>query len=1391
MQSLNKISFGLIFILIWSSLLNAQSGNIRFKTLSTDEGLSQNQVFCIYQDKKGLLWFGTQDGLNLYDGYSFRIFRHQPGNENSLLDYAVNTICESDTGIFWIGTREGMSRFDLRTGKFIHYTHNPDSANSLVNNIVWFIKEDSEKNLWIATRNGLSKFNPFTNEFENFRYSPSDNTISHNFVFPIVEDNNKNIWIGGRGGLDRYNLKQQKFFNYKLHPENSDDVSLNGILSLFIKDDILWIGSYSGFYSTKLNKINDEDKIVFQKHGLSNTDQYSSHILYSVRSIFAGKDETIWLGTFGSGLFQYFPKTGRTIQYNKTNKPGSLSDDYLLSLFEDRHNVLWIGTSSAGLNKYNRSSERFKVITISNTDRSENTGVSALLEDQSGNLWVGTVEGSIIKVTNQVSDSPSIRFLNTDKNQVISASSTEIRTFLQDRNGNIWAGSFGMGIYIVNPISGKVKRMQKEPNNKNSLANDFVHSIYESSDGMIWIGCGAGGLNKFNPKDNSFTHYLNDPQNKKSISTNEVTAICEDKHGLIWAGTSTGGLNKLNPATGEFERFVHEVSDINTISSNRIICLYIDKKSNLWIGTFGGGLNKWNPDSNSFEHYTTENGLPSNIICSILEDSSGNLWISTDKGVSIFKVELNSFKNYDYNDGLQGNEFLQNAGYKNKNNNYIYFGGVNGISFFNPNELNTSSKLSDVAFTDFKIFNRSVLPDEKSPLHTNILYADEVVLSYDQNFFTIEFASLDFNNSDKNQYAYKLEGFNKDWINTGSQRSATYTNLDPGEYIFHVKATNSDGIWNEEGASIKVILRPPWWQTWWAYILYAFAFVGILYGARQFELNRVNLRNQLELKHFEAQKLQEVDQMKSHFFANISHEFRTPLTLILGMLDRFHKKTSEPKDKNDLMVMKNNADRLLHLINQILELSRLEAGSERLQTIKTDIIKFVRRIIVSFLSLAEQKKLSIKFNGIPFNQTIQENEIFIYIDREKIETVIYNLLGNAIKFSPQGEEINISLNKTNNFLEIIVTNTGISIPEEKLANVFDRFFQVDDSETRSFEGTGIGLALAKELVELHSGEIAAYSSNYERDETTFVVRLPWGRTHLKDDEVIELPSELPEVEQKLIEDQLFKAPIEVMSDSKSLKSDSNILLIVEDHEELRRFIREQLEDDFVILEAEDGIKGFATAEEIIPDLIISDVMMPKMDGYELCKAIKTNEKTNHIPVILLTAKAASENKLEGLETGADDYLIKPFNPEELKLRVKNLIKTRQQLREKFRTKMVVKPNDVVVPSSQKIFLEKLTSIIESHIEDDKFSIEILCDKIGMSRAQLHRKIKAITNQSTTEFIRSFRLQRAANLLRQDSGNIAEIAYKVGFNSQAYFTKSFQEEFGCSPMEYKKRQKINQ
>jgi signal transduction histidine kinase/ligand-binding sensor domain-containing protein/DNA-binding response OmpR family regulator len=1369
-----------IFILIH---FTATAQYMSFEQIGTEQGLSQNRLTSIYQDSRGLLWFGTQDGLNMYDGYKFKLFKHEPGNPNSLSDYAVNTILESDSGIFWIGTREGLNRFNLKTQSFKHYKHNPDSTNSLVNNIIWCLIRDHLNNLWIGTRNGLSRFNPSSETFTNYLHDPDDpNSLSHNFVPVILEDPDGILWIGTRGGLDKFDPEKEKFYNHKIDSLRPKNILKNGVLSLEIVKKNLWVGSYTGLYSFELAQ---EEKAF-----TTLVDFYPHHV--PVKNIVQGKNDLVWISTFGDGLIRYSLQNNTLVKIKSSEDYLSLSENLINAIIEDFDGVLWIGTYSRGLNKHSQVSERFITYRVkqNSTSYQKKAIVSSIIEDKRGDLWIGTEYGGLIKITSPFTERESFIYLHEDKRFKDVIGKTEITSMLEDSYGMIWVTSFGSGVYIIDPVKNELTLLNQQKKNKNSLSNNYVHSVYEDKDGTIWIGTGAGGLNKYNRHSKEFKVYRSDPEDSTTISSSEETTICEDGKGYLWVGTSTGGINRYLKEKDQFERFQHDVKNMNSISSNRVICMMKDSKGRIWIGTFGGGLNRWDDKSHSFLHYGIKDGFPSNLINSIVEDKFGNIWVSTDKGIARFNPDTKKIKTYDVNDGLQGNEFYSKSGFANKKTGRIYFGGTSGFNVFNSEDIVDNKTAAPIVFTDFRIYNKpvpiSLGEEDDSPLKQNILFTRELVIPFSDNYISFEFAALDYNNPEKIQYAYMMEGFNKDWIYSGNQRFATYTNLDAGDYKFRVKSTNSDGVWNEEGTSIRVIILPPWWQTWWAYLIYAVSFISILFFLRQFEMKRVNLRNELQLKDIEAKKLQEVDKTKSRFFANISHEFRTPLTLILGLTDKLSRNNSDHNSKKDHNVIKKNANRLLQLINQLLELSKLEAGSTNIQVSKIDINKFLKRILASFSSLADQKKLQMIFNGRLLNEEVIQKETYLYIDFEKFETVFYNLISNAIKFSPADEKIEVKVTSHLQSVDIRITNSGVSIPKEKLPFVFDRFYQVDESIQRNHEGTGIGLALVKEIVELHNGEI--YVSSENERETTFNIKLNVGRAQFKSEQVIEQISDTVETDpvyQDLMEEMVTEEVIPQMELKNVDKQETKIILLVEDNFDLRNYISEKLEDDFTIFEAEDGEKGLEMAEKLIPDLIISDIMMPKMDGYDLCKKIKSDFKTSHIPVILLTAKAAREDKIEGLELGADDYLVKPFDSDELKLRVQNLIKSCEHLREKLHIELLQKPKEVSVPSTERVFLENMNNTLEENIENEKFGVDELSREIGLSRSQLHRKIKAICDQSTTEFIRNFRLHRAADLLKQDAGNIAEIAYKVGFNSQAYFTKSFQELFHCTPSEYKK------
>ncbi|MFZ1517343.1 MAG: two-component regulator propeller domain-containing protein [Ignavibacteriaceae bacterium] len=1374
------------FLLIYYPLLYAQPLNIRFEHITTDKGLSSNYTSYIFQDKKGFLWISTQDGINRYDGYRFKRFRHLPGNANSLSDYASGHIYEDSKGNFWIATREGLNIFNPENETFTHYNPQKDSTILLGSEKIVCTTEDKNGNIWIGTRKGLSLYNPNTKSFTLFQHNSSDkNSLSFNYVTSLLFDSKNNLWVGTQFGLNKFDYKTNSFKVFLKNSQDPKSISGNLITSLFedSKGNI-WVGTNSG-----LNRLISFDKgeavFLAYRHNPADKNSISNNNISKMAEDSKG---LLWIGTLGGGLNIFNLSTNQFTSYQNVEEDNSsLSENNISSICIDKFQNVWIGTFANGINKYSSTQNRFILSQPSPFAKSKvvENNVSSILIDDKNNLWLGT-NGDGIKVyrDKNVFDKNNLLLeLKADPNNKNSINSNDVTSIIQDKSGIIWIGTFGGGVNKYDPLQKKLEVFKYKQEDPRTLGNDFIHTVYEDSEGRIWVGTGLSGFNRFEKETNSFKRYRDNPKypnSNKYLNSPEVTSILEDNKGYLWVGTSTGGLSRFDKNAESFVHFKHIQEDLNSISSNRINCVYEDSKKRLWIGTFSGGLNLYNEKENSFIHYLEKDGLASNTVQSITEDTKGNLWITTINGISNFDPDKKIFKNFDESDGLQGKVFNQRSVFKDSKTSLIYFGGEKGLNVYSFNSINEIKKIPAIVLTDFKVFNKSVLLKYSAVNDNNKSERYEIELAHNENVFSFEFASLDFTSPEKNQYLYMLEGFDEDWISSGNRREVTYTNLDPGKYIFKVKGTNSDGYWNEEGLAVNLIINPPFWKTWWAYTIYFILAAVGFFAVRRYELNRVKLRNDLKLKEFESQKLQEVDQIKSRFFANISHEFRTPLTIIIGSLEKLKSKMENNSDNKEFVVMKRNASRLLQLINQLLELSRIESGNTKLNAAENDIVKFLKRITASFSSLANDKNIKLTFNSYPIDEVQLGEEILLYYDKKKLETVFYNLLSNAVKFSPAGEIIDVSVSKFDANVKINFVNSGIEISADKIKNIFDRFYQIDDTGTRNFEGTGIGLALVKEYVELHKSKIVVESNN---NRTIFTIHLPLGKNHLSENEIVQ--EDFDQLQMDLIpQSDLSTTSTQIVNEQ--VETDKTIILIVEDNSDLREMIKENLQESYFVLEAENGVKGLKLAEETIPDLIISDIMMPEMDGYELSQKIKTNEKTNHIPVILLTAKAETKDKIEGLETGADDYLIKPFNPNELKIRVKNLIKVRRQLREKYQSQMLIKPADVVVPSTQKVFLDKLTSIIEKNISNEEFSVEILCDDIGMSRAQLHRKIKAVTNQSASEFIRNFRLQRASELLKQNAGNIAEISYRVGFSSQAYFTKMFQQLYGLTPLDFKKQ-----
>jgi len=810
-------------------------------------------------------------------------------------------------------------------------------------------------------------------------------------------------------------------------------------------------------------------------------------------------------------------------------------------------------------------------------------------------------------------------------------------------------------------------------------------------------------------------------------------------------------------------------------------------------------LNLFDVELETFRHYTTRDGLPSNHVSAILIDDKGLVWLATDNGLTKIAIdrethEVKRVRSYDRRDGLHGNDFTfyygQNA--TKTVHGELIFSGPKGFNIFHPDHIKENPHAPSVAISDVRINYEPVrLGTVDSPLQKHIKFTEHIELPCDRNTLTFEMVALDYRAPGRNRYAYKMEGYDKAWIDNHTKRSAHYTRLPWGDYTFRVRAANSDGIWNEQGASLRITITPPWWRTGWAYVVYTLFFLGSLYALRRYETNRQQHRHQAELSRVEAERLKELDGLKSQFFANVSHEFRTPLTLILGQVESVLSQIRSEGMKQKLRMAARNGKQLRRMINQLLDLAKIDAGNMALRAAPGNIVPLLRQLTGVFESLAVQKNIALQFES-------QRDELSVYYEREKMESTMYNVLSNALKFTPDGGSIRVQLTvdkdpaslkrqNTDRCLLMTVQDTGIGIPENHLPHIFNRFYQIDASHTREQEGTGIGLALTKELVELHGGKMTLESE--EGVGTTVTIRLPLGSDHLKPEQMVEgapsrRASAFDDQEPVHSNEQPTTPPSPIPTGRPG--KEREIILIAEDNADMRSYIADHLRDSYTLLLAANGEEGLAQAQEAIPDLIVTDVMMPKVDGHQLTNRLRRDQKTYHIPVIMVTARAGDEERIEGLERGADAYLTKPFSPRELQVRVRKLIEMRNQLRQRFSAATVIKPSKAEVPSMDQAFLKQVIVVVEDHLQDPQFGLDRLAEAVNMSTSQLHRKLKAIIDQTPGQLIRGMRLQRAADLIVQQAGTIAQIAYQVGFGSQAHFTKMFRKQFGCTPTKYPKR-----
>ena len=1422
-----RVRFIAVYFLFFVNVLFCQENfslvqkeQLKFEHLGVSDGLMHNSIVTILQDKKGYMWFGTSNGLYRYDGYNFVYYCNSPDDNFSLLSNKVNVLFEDSKGIIWVGTKFGLCHYNREEDLFITglITSNNGAEERQITDPVRCIEEDKNGALWVGTRYGVYHIFKHSETSYNVRLinsGSSESTLSHNSINSIEEDDMGRLWLGTNTGLNLLQRGEDSSFSFKRfvnEPGNKNSLS-NNYVSKILKgsNGALWIGTKKGLTVLEKDTVKGTENFKTYTYDKLNKNSIGNNNITSLIEDYLGN---LWIGFREKGLNKFNSTNGNFNRcQNYTSQESKLKSNSITDLFVDNSGVLWVAAQRGWLSKLNIDRKKiahYKYNKPNFKGLSSNL-INSIYEDSKNNIWVGTFDNGLNRLTFNDGNPEFIKYKH-ERNNKNSLIDNSVFAICEDNFGNYWISSQTDGINHVKMGSDlKTNEIQSVVyNNKPSIKNfpsNKIAVLTKDKKGDIWSGSyDKGGLIKFTPtrfgeKKPTFLQYQYDPSNENSLTSSSISCIYEDSKGVLWVGTNGGGLNKIlrdqfnNPE--KFIRIVNEKNNSKSLSSNYVFSIHEDKKGNIWVGTFGGGLNKISKieKDNLFPEivrYSKEDGLSTNEIYGILEDNEDHLWISTNNGISVFNMKDETFESLNLSDGIQSENFRKYAYFKDSKG-LMYFGGINGINVLDPSEMVNNSSLPRIEIVDFKIFNESVKVGQEVLgsviLEKSIEETSEIVLQSKHNTFSFDFSGLHYVSPKDNQYKYKLEGFDKDWVLTNSgRRFAGYSNLEPDTYKFRVKVSNNDNLWNEISKDIVIKVLPPFWKTWWAYFIYTILIIILMWLFRKYVLINEEYQSKIKIEKIEQEKIKEVNKIKLEFFTNVSHEFKTPLTLILGPLQRLiSSEDTSAKVKDSLLLMERNANQLFRLVNQIMEFRKVENKKLKLQTSKGDLINFCREEVFSFKMLADKNKIDLFFE-------CSEYSIEGFFDWDKIEKILNNLISNSINYTNEGGTIKVSLSIPVNekrkqieeskeeyrFVRIVVEDTGIGIPQNQLALIFERFHQVKSYSKAGVKGSGIGLALTKSLIELHKGFISVESE--KNKGSRFIVDLPlltdlksYSQPVIGVDKIINVGKPIESTLEVIEEDE--KAVME-HEDSKPK------LLLVEDNPDMLEFISKALEDRYLIYKASDGVKGLKKALKVIPDLIISDVMMPNMDGIEFCKHIKSDEITDHIPVILLTARGSTDHVIQGLEVGADSYISKPFDMRHLEVRIQKLMAQRNALKEKF-TKGSVKLDSqkVGINKTEKLFLEKVEKILEENITNSEFKVEDLGNELGYSRMQLYRKLKSIRGLSANEFIREYRIKKAAVYLRETDMKIFEILYEIGISNHSYFTKCFKQYFNKSPREF--------
>ncbi|MCD2421892.1 response regulator [Niabella pedocola] len=1316
---------------------------ISFNHLTSENGLSNNSVLSITQDTQGFIWLGTTNGLNRYDGSQIKTYTAGGIQESGLFSNNILSLYRDSQRRLWVGSSGGLNYYNDEKDRFEKMTL-PASGPTAVNCIF----EDRQRRLWIGTTKGVFALSGTRDRITCF-VTTGKQPLAGSVVKSIFQDKAGRIWIGSTTGLVRIWETGNRYY-------------------------------YESFY-----------------HDPADTRSLSSD---NISAICEDRSQHLWIGTQNAGLNLYEPATKTFIQFAKGSGPRGLIHNNIRTLMAQNDSSLWIGTQEglSILNTHTRQIVSFQNDGGDPKSLSQNS-IYSLYKDANGSVWIGTYFGGVNRVD---AFTTGFRIMHNDgspnaiPNNVVSS-------ILEDRNTDLWIGTEGGGLVLYNRRNGQLSVFKNNGNDPGSIASNLVKVVYIDKQGYIWCGTHGGGLNVLDPVTRTFRHYLYKPEDAESAGL-EITSLEEDDQGRFWLATNAGirifkksGL-QLEPVPvdlidkklsrfsvnniykdrdgwiwmgGLSGLFTVQGNQLHTISDSTSVNTFLeDTAGNIWAGARNGTLIFYNKKKQTLSPFTILSGQSKNIV-GILKDQQGFLWLSTDEGLVRFDPVTKAVLSYTVADGLAGREFNYNS-YLKDSKGIFYFGGYRGITYFAPDQIEVNRYQAPLVFTNLRLNNTDVrIGASDELLQRNISHTAAISFHHNQNLFTLNFALLNFIKSNKNRYSYRLAGFDKDWKQVRTP-AATYTNLPPGDYTFSVRGANNDGQWTDP-ISMKITVRPPFWRTWWAYTIYLLLFIGVLFFITRFLFLRALLKKEDELH-----------QVKLNFFTNVSHELRTHLSLIMAPVEKLLEvNQSDQFTKQQIVQIKNNSNRLLKLVSELMDFRKAESDHLKLEVKQQNLVSFLQEIYSSFSELSLAKNIQISFNH-------DTETALLYFDEKQLEKVFFNLLANAFKFTPEGGRITVSVHQKETSTEIQVADTGRGIAAPYLNKLFTNYYQVADHGMQN-TGYGIGLALSKKITELHGGNIRVESTPAEADQsgyTCFFVTLPHGKTHFESDPHISIleqrpPSVFQSNEPPTVTAATITSPLPA--------NRQHTVLVVEDNPELRALICQQLDPGYYIQQAADGLQGWEMATANIPDLIISDVMMPGVNGIELCTRLKTDTRTSHIPVILLTAKSTQADQVAGLEHGADIYITKPFSIKILELQIRNLLEARRKLQQRTIREFTLRAAQAQLPEESGTarsridsdFLNTIIDIIDSHLEDADFGVEKLSRKVGMSTPILYKKLRALTNMSVNEFIKTRRFKKAAELILQKELTINEVSYAVGYEDRKYFSREFKKYFGVAPSDF--------